>query len=231
MAVLLEVTLRKLLSRISGRLRALPPVRGLLAEFTAPSGRDAIVVEAQLARRIRIVFECRGRLRHLQRIFQHTKFARIADAMMLEWFQHFELEASSMMRLVVRDLRPLEHEADRVIGQVNAHGHFGIALIGPIAEARKSADAILTIVKIVKSALVEIRLAGVGMHQVIGFEKHDFPLGHDSISYLSSCMSSTAPRDTASNRNLTRLGVLSSHLQIGVEVARIRDLQFVLDDL
>src|SRR5208283_1195362 len=106
--------LGELLTRVARRRQAFPPVLGLLAHLAAPSRRCAEVVEAQLARRVRIVLERDGRLRHLERIFQQAKLALVTDAMMLEGLEHLELEAARIVRIVVADLGALEHEADAV---------------------------------------------------------------------------------------------------------------------
>src|SRR5215469_1660285 len=143
--------------------------------------------------------------------------------MVLERFDYFESRAARVVRIVVLDLRTLEHETYRAIGQVDAHGHFGVALVRSVAEADKTAHPFAAIVEVVIGTFVEVRFAGVRMHQVVLFQQDYFALAHD---WFPRCFGSGLKRFVrAKNYSVAPY----ARRQIGFQVARIRDAKFILD--
>ncbi len=182
--VLLQMAARELGARIAGGLDTLPSARGLLTQLAAPSGRDPVVVKFQSGRRVRIALERLARLGHLERVLQDANVAEVGHAMMLEGLHDLELESPGVVRSVVLYLGTAEHEAHGAVGQVEADRHLGVAFVGAIAEPDEAAGLLRAIVKVVISAFVEIRLAGVRMHQVVLIEQDHLVFIHYSFSSI-----------------------------------------------
>ncbi len=78
------------------------------------------------------------------------------------------LHAAGVERVVVRDLGPLEPEADLAVGQVEAHRHLGIPLVRPVADAEEATDLVFGIEDVHVHALVEVRLGAELVHVLVG---------------------------------------------------------------
>ncbi len=77
----------------------------------------------------------------------------------------------------------LNMNADPAVGQVEAHGHLGVALVGPVAAAEPAADAARRVVDVEVHGLVEVRLGAELVHVlVVRFEAHS----HAAAPYLTA---------------------------------------------
>jgi hypothetical protein len=124
--------------------------------LAAEHGRDAVKVELDLAFHHGVGLEGVGRIRHLLRIGQHAKLALVADGQVLEGLHHIERHPAAVHGLVVVPLRPLEHEPDAAIGQVDAAGHLAAAFVGPVGQPEPAAGTALAVEHVEVHALVEI---------------------------------------------------------------------------
>jgi len=111
-----------------------------------------------------------GWIGHFERILQNAEFAMVTNAMAFERFDDFEPCTAGIVSVVVLDLGPLKHETDGSVREVQARGHFGVTFVCAITQSDEAAEVLTTIVEIIVCALVEIRLASVGMHQVVLFK-------------------------------------------------------------
>src|SRR6266403_4546314 len=59
--------------------------------------------------------------------------------------------------------------------------HLGVALVGAIAEPHEAADAQARVEEVVVGAFVEVRLAGVRVHEVVGVEESQLGVAHFPI--------------------------------------------------
>ena len=75
-----------------------------------------------------------------------------------------ELRIDFTGKVVVLDGGTLEHERHRAIGQINAHRHLGVALVGAVAHAEPAADLVGRVETVDVHALVEVRLGAELVH-------------------------------------------------------------------
>ncbi len=160
---LLVVALGELLTRLLVRRVGLAPEH--------LGGTRAL--DAHLALGVRVLGEGLLRVGHLQGIVEHDDLAGVGDVEPLERLQHVEADAAGVKGVVGRDLGPLEHEPDPPTGQIEAHRHLRVALVGPVATAEPPADALGGVVEVEVHALVEVRLRTELVHVlVLRFQSH-----------------------------------------------------------
>ena len=105
---------------------------------------------------------------HLQRIVEHDNLAAVIDAQFFERLHHGPCESASVERIVVRDGGALEHEAHLAVGQVDAHGHLGVTLVGTVTDAEPAAHLMGWVETVDVHALVEVRLRAELVHVFVG---------------------------------------------------------------
>ncbi len=169
-AVLLEVAARELLPG-SLRPHAHPGTVTLLARLAPEAGREAVVAELDRDRRVGILGERAARIGEVERPGEHDAASVVADRVLDERLPDLERETRRREAVVPGNLGPGEHERDATVGQVEADGHLRVALVRPVADADEAAQAFAGVVEVVVGALVEVRLAGVRVHQVVGVEQ------------------------------------------------------------
>ena len=105
-----------------------------------------------------------------------------------------ELDPAGIERVVVRDLRPLEHERHPPVRQVDAHGHLGVALVGPVAASEPPADPLGRVVDVEVHALVEVGLGAQLVHVLVDRLEAQ---SHAAGPYLTARSSAAAARGGA----------------------------------
>src|SRR6476619_4498795 len=96
----------------------------------------------------------------------------VGDVVLLVRGDDVEAQPGGVVRLVALDGGATEHEAHAAVGQVEAHGHLGVALVGAVAHAhptpysRVGAPG-LGAGEVVVAALVEVRVVLERMQVVI----------------------------------------------------------------
>jgi hypothetical protein len=175
--VLLGVSAGEHLGRVEIRLLLAFLPLGLAAPRLGD--RDQPQIDAALD--ARVVLEGRLRIRHVARLREDAHLAVVGDPVFLVRLDHLELEAAAVVRVVVVDLRALEHEADLAVRQVQAHGELGVALVHAVAHPYPSAHPRARIEPVVVPALVEVGRVLGRVHVVVGRLAtdlhHGFPPG------------------------------------------------------
>src|SRR4051812_7986220 len=89
--------------------------------------------EAEIDRALlaRVRLERSAGVGHLPRVHEHAHVAVVGDVVLLVRRDDVELQAAGVVRDVSLDVRPLEHEPDPPVGEVEAHGHLRVPLVGP----------------------------------------------------------------------------------------------------
>ena len=118
--------------------------------------------------------------------------------MLLVRRDHLEAQAAGVVGLVAVDPRALELERDPPVGQVEAHRHLGVALVGPVAHPHPAAHARAGVEEVVVAALVEVRGR---LHRVevvvLGFQSHAHHAADPSRELNESFRSRLAPWSTS----------------------------------
>jgi hypothetical protein len=103
--------------------------------------------------------------------------------MLGERLPHLEAQPAGVVLVIGRDRRSLEHEGDASSGEIETGRHLGVALVRAIAETDETADPPARVEEVVVGALVEVLLAAVLVHEIVGFEQRDLDLSHGSFSF------------------------------------------------
>jgi hypothetical protein len=93
--------------------------------------------------------------------------APVGGAVTDERLQHLEGHAAGVKGLIAADLGPLEVEEDAAVGQIQAKGHLGVALVDPVADAHEAAQTLGVVEEVVVGRLVEVGLRAGGMGVVV----------------------------------------------------------------
>jgi hypothetical protein len=115
----------------------------------------------------RVVRERRLRVGHLRRIVEQHDLAGVVDAQFLEGTYHRPRQAAGIEGGVRGDAGPAEHETHPAVGEVEAHGHLGAALVGPVAAPEEAAHLLRGVEEVDVHALVEVRLGSELMHVLV----------------------------------------------------------------
>ena len=115
----------------------------------------------------RVVGERLPRVGHLQRLVEQRDLAVVRRAQLFERRDDLEAGAAGVERVVVADLRPLEHERDAAVGEIEARRELGVALVGAVAEAKEAADARGRVVDVEVHRFVEVRRRLQLMHVLV----------------------------------------------------------------
>ena len=134
--VLLGVAAREPVLRTGRRHLAVVPLG-----FAAERLRGGDEVEVDGARLVRVARERRLRLGHLARVREHAHLAVVGDVVLLVRRHHVEPQPRRVVRVVTVDGGPAEHEADAPVGQIEAHRHLGVPLVGAVAHADPAAHS------------------------------------------------------------------------------------------
>ncbi len=157
--------------------------------------RHASHVELHAALDHRIFAERLTRIGHLLRLVEHDNLPLVGDRQMLERGDHGDLEAAGMHGVVVLDLGSTEHETHPPVGQVQAHRHFGIALVDSIPEPKPRPQTLIEIkpVQVHRFVVVRrsVRLMGVLVLRLedgddLGSFSHGVTLPHQQCPALAS---------------------------------------------
>ena len=120
-----------------------------------------------------VVGEGGARVLHLRRLREHHDGTLIGDAVLLEGRDDVEAQTAGIEGLVVLDVRAGEPERDATVGQVQALGHLGIALVDTVPQPHPSAEPRAGVVEVVVRALVEVGGVLDVVHVVVlGYQAH-----------------------------------------------------------
>ncbi len=148
---------------------------------------------------VRVLGERLLRVGHLERVVeQHDLAVDSVTSSSSNGSTIVEAHAAGVERVVVRDLGPLEHEADSAVGQVEAHRHLGVALVGPVADAEEATDSGCRVEDVEVHALVEVRLGAELVHVLVGGFQSD---SHGSRRYAWSLTRACKRRIPRSHRS------------------------------
>jgi hypothetical protein len=86
----------------------------------------------------------------------------------LERLLHLEAHAPRVEGVVAGDLRALEVEEHGPVRPIQADGRLRHPLVGAVADAQEAALATARVEEVEVHALVEVRLARIGVHELVG---------------------------------------------------------------
>ena len=102
--------------------------------LAAVHGRDALIVQLHRAGNRRVLAEGALGVGHLVRTGEEQGLAGIGHPQAFERLDHLDLQAAGIHLCIALDGRPPEHEGHPAIRQVEADGHLGIVLVGPVTD-------------------------------------------------------------------------------------------------
>ena len=138
---------------------------GLSAEHTAATLTCERDVRFTL--RERVVLESSFRISHFCGVIENHHFASEVNAQFFEWLHNCPRESACIECIVVFNRWTLEHKADATVGQIQAHSHFGIALVCAVAHTEPATYLRLRIEAVDVHAFVEVGFRSKFVHVLI----------------------------------------------------------------